>query len=161
MHADMPAAAAGHDPTLHRGAGQQGIGGVGVSVRHGKAVRTVTHTIEVHPCRAGSQCVVERAVLQIGAAPNAEAKAVGVDKLFILGADGPMVHAVLPHRERRDMPAVVADEHVRFVLPLPCRVRNRCIGRRPEWMIGGQRQKQERLKRPIGAAGGVVALAHE
>ena len=72
-----------------------------------------------------------------------------------------MVHTVLPHRERRDMPAVVADEHVRFVLPLPCRVRNRSIGRRPERMIGGQRQKQERLKRPIGAAGGVVALAHE
>ena len=161
MHTHMPAAAAGYDPALRRGAGQQGISGVGVSVRHGKVIRAVTHTVEVHPCRAGSQCVVERAVLQIGAAANTEAKAVGVDKLFILGADGPVVHAVLPHREHRDMPAVVADEHMWFVLPLLCRVRNCCIGRSPERMIGGQRQKQERLKGPVWAAGGVVPLAHE
>ena len=161
MHTHMPAAAAGYDPALRRGAGQQGISGVGVSVRHGKVIRAVTHTVEVHPCRAGSQCVVERAVLQIGAAANTEAKAVGVDKLFILGADGPVVHAVLPHRERRDMHAVVADEHMRFVLPLLCRVRDCCIGRSPERMIGGQRQKQERLKCPVGAAGGVVPFAHE
>ena len=161
MHADMPAAAAGYDPTLRRGAGQQGIGGVGISVRHGKVIRAVTHTVEVHPCRAGSQCVVERAVLQIGAAANAEAKAVGVDELFILGADGPMVHAVLPHREHRDMSAVVADEHVGFVLPLLYRVRNRCVRRCPERMVGGQRQKQERLKGPVGTAGGIVLLAHE